>query len=121
MSSPGNVCSGKVQDITNGLTMQPTENIFGNSKLKKVKIGDLVRWHTLVKVEPSILPGRARTRSLKSEPSYKENIGIVTSVLVEHRGGRDIAIAKVIPLNSQDSLGHEIEVFLACIKVISSS
>ena len=101
--------------------MKPTDKIFGDSKLKKVKIGDLVRWHTLVKIEPPIIPGRARGRGLKIEPSYKENIGIVTNVLVEHRGGRDVAIAKVIPLNSQDPPGLEIEVFLACIKVISSS
>ena len=78
--------------------MKPTEHIFGNSKLNKVKTGDLVRWHTLVKIKPSIIPGRARDRSTPSEPSYKENIGIVTNVLVEHRGGRDVAIAKVIPL-----------------------
>ena len=101
--------------------MGPTEHIFGNSKLNKVKIGDLVRWHTLTKIEPPIIPGRARTRNLKPVPSYKENIGIVTNVLVEYRGGRDVAIAKVIPINSEDSLGLEIEVFLACIKVISSS
>jgi hypothetical protein len=95
--------------------------IFGNSKLNKVKTGDLVRWHTLVKVEPSILPGRARTRTQRAEPSYKENIGIVTTVLVEHRGGRDVAIAKVIPLDSSVPAGAEIEVFLACLKVISKS
>tara|TARA_R100000234_G_scaffold44055_1_gene26147 strand:+ start:49 stop:363 length:315 start_codon:yes stop_codon:yes gene_type:complete len=101
--------------------MKPTEHIFGNSKLSKVKTGDLVRWHTLVKIEPPILPGRARSRGSKIEPSYKENIGIVTNVLVEHRGGRDVAIAKVIPLDPNNSGGTEIEVFLACLKVISES
>jgi len=101
--------------------MQPKEHIFGNSKLKKVKTGDLVRWHTLVKIEPPILPGRARSRTSRTEPCYKENIGIVTSVLVEHRGGRDVALAKVIPLDPNSTAGVEIEVFLACLKVISPS
>ena len=101
--------------------MQPKEHIFGNSKLKKVKTGDLVRWHTLVKIEPPILPGGARSRSTPPTPSYKENVGIVTSVLVEHRGGRDVALAKVIPLDSSNSSVVEIEVFLACLKVISPS
>ena len=101
--------------------MQPKEHIFGNSKLKKVKTGDLVRWHTLVKIEPPILPGRARSRDSKAKPYYKENIGIVTTVLVEHRGGRNVAIAKVIPLDPSVPPGAEIEVFLACLKVISKS
>lgn len=101
--------------------MNKKEHIFGDSKLKKVKTGDLVRWHTLIKVKPSIIPGRARSRSIPTEPSYKENIGIVTNVLVERRGGRDVALAKVIPLDPSGSNGTEVEVFLACLKVISPS
>ena len=101
--------------------MKPTEHIFGNSKLKKIKTGDLVRWHTLTKIDPPIISGRARKRGVKPTPSYKENIGIVTSVLVEHRGGRDVAIARIIPLKSENVPGQEIEVFLACLKVISPS
>ena len=101
--------------------MGPKENVFGNSRLKKIKTGDLVRWHTLVKINPPILPGRARDRTQAIEPAYKENIGIVTSVVVEYRGGRNVALAKVIPLNEPNSVGTEIEVFLACLKVISKS
>ena len=101
--------------------MEPKENVFGNSRLTKIKIGDLVRWHTLVKVNPPILPGRARDRRSITEPTYKENIGIVTNVVVEYRGGRNVALAKVIPLNEPYSVGTEIEVLLACLKVISKS
>ena len=86
--------------------MELTEHIFGNSKLKKIKTGDLVRWHSLVK---------------EGAPNYKENIGIVTNVRVDHRGGRDVAMAKIILLGSEHGAGHEIEVFLACLKVISKS
>mgnify|MGYP003656187940 CR=1 FL=1 len=86
--------------------MGPTEHIFGNSKLKKIKTGDLVRWHSLVKA---------------NHPTYKENLGIVTNVHVMHRGGRDVAIAKIIPLGSEGSCVNEVEVFLACLKVISPS
>jgi len=75
----------------------------------------------LVKVTPPILPGRARSRTRETEPTYKENIGIVTNVVVEYRGGRNVAIAKVIPLNASTPAGTEIEVFLACLKVISKS
>ena len=101
--------------------MDRSQHVFGNSKLNKVKTGDLVRWHTLIKVKPPIMPGRARDRSIPPEPSYKENIGIVTNVLVERRGGRDVALAKVIPLNPSGSTSAEVEVFLACLKVISPS
>jgi|TARA_R100000234_G_scaffold24439_1_gene14098 hypothetical protein len=86
--------------------MDPTGHIFGNSKLKEIKTGDLVRWHTL---------------SDKLDPGYKENIGIVTNVHVDHRGGRDVAMAKIIPLGSENNGDQEIEVFLACLKVISQS
>ena len=75
----------------------------------------------MIKIEPPILPGRARSRTSRREPSYKENIGIVINVLVEHRGGRDVALAKVIPLDPSGSNSTEVEVFLACLKVISPS
>jgi len=87
--------------------MGPTEHIFGNSKLKEIKKGDLVRWHTLVEKDTT--------------NGYKENIGIVTNVCVDHRGGRDVAMAKIIPLGSENLVGYEVEVFLACLKVISKS
>ena len=100
------MCSVGVQNVASYIAMDPTEHIFGNSKLKKIKTGDLVRWHSLAK---------------EGAPNYQENVGIVTSVLVEHRGGRDVALAKVIPLDSSNSSVVEIEVFLACLKVISPS
>ena len=101
--------------------MDKKEHIFGDSKLKKVKTGDLVRWHTLAKVKSSIAPEPTRSSSIPPEPSYKENIGIVINVLIERRGGRDVALARVIPLDPSNSNGTEIEVFLACLKVISPS
>ena len=86
--------------------MESKVHIFGDSKLKEINIGDLVRWHTL------------ENQSVKG---YKESIGIVTGVSVDHRGGRDVAMAKIIPLGSENVVGQEIEVFLACLKVISKS
>jgi hypothetical protein len=106
MPFSGYVCSHRVQDVTNDLVMKPTEHIFGNSKLKKIKTGDLVRWHTLAK---------------EGAPNYKENIGIVTNVQVDERGGRSVAMAKIIPLGADNKVTREIEVFLACLKVISPS
>ncbi len=86
--------------------MEPTEHIFGNSRLNKIKTGNLVRWHTLAK---------------SGAPNYKENIGIVTNVHVGQRGGRYVAMAKIIPLGADNSVAHEIEVFLACLNVVSPS
>jgi len=60
--------------------MEPTEHIFGNSRLNKIKTGDLVRWHTLAK---------------SGAPNYKENIGIVTNVHVGQRGGRYVQWQKL--------------------------
>jgi hypothetical protein len=85
--------------------MQTKNNIFGSSKLKEIKIGDLVRWHTLTK---------------EYRNGYTENIGIVKNVRVDHRGGRDVAVASIVPLND-GSPTNEIEVFLACLKVVSKS
>ena len=85
--------------------MKPTEHIFGDSKLKKIKRGDLVRWHTLLKDSDT--------------PAYKTNIGIVTNVSVDNRGGRKVAMAKIIPLGSDSTGMAEIEIFLACLNVIS--
>ena len=100
------MCRSRISAAANEIDMGPTEHIFGESKLKKVKIGDLVRWHTLIKGDGL---------------GYKENIGIVTTVKIDHRGGRNVAIAKIIPLGEDTAAGHEIEMFLACVKVISPS
>ncbi len=100
------MCRGGIQNSTINLTMQPTEHIFGNSKLKKIKTGDLVRWHSLAK---------------EGAPNYKENIGIVTNVHVDERGGRHVAMAKIILLGHEGAPSQEVEVFLACLKVISPS
>mgnify|MGYP003627731653 FL=1 len=84
--------------------MSPKEHIFGNSKLKEVGTGDIVRWHTLKR---------------DGEREYTENIGIITTVYVDFRGGRDVAMTKIIPLGNKNTPGNEIEIFLACVKVVS--
>lgn len=100
------MCRRRVSATPADLNMEPTKHIFGESKLQEIKIGDLVRWHTLIKGDG---------------PGYKENIGIVTTVSVDHRGGRNVAMAKIIPLGGDNPVGHEIDMFLACLKVISPS
>ena len=86
--------------------MEKKQHIFGNSKLKEVKTGDIVRWHSMKR---------------RGEREYIENIGIITSVYTDFRGGRDVAMAKIIPLGNDNVTGVEIEVFLACVKVISKA
>ena len=53
------------------------------------------------------------------EKEYIENIGIITKVYIDFRGGRDVAMAKVIPLGNVVNAGKEIEIFLACLKIVS--
>tara|TARA_R100000234_G_scaffold117342_1_gene95643 strand:+ start:899 stop:1162 length:264 start_codon:yes stop_codon:yes gene_type:complete len=84
--------------------MEPKKNIFGNSKINKINTGDIVRWHTLKR---------------DGEREYIENVGIITKVYIDFRGGRDVAMAKVIPLGSGSDAGKEIEIFLACLKIVS--
>ena len=86
--------------------MDPKKNIFGNSQLTNINTGDIVRWHTLKK---------------DGEREYIENIGIITNVYIDFRGGRDVAMAKIIPLGNKNNTGREIEIFLACVKVISKA
>ena len=84
--------------------MEPKKNIFGSSKINKVNTGDIVRWHALKR---------------DGEKEYIENVGIITKVYIDFRGGRDVAMAKVIPLGSGADAGKEIEIFLACLKIVS--
>ena len=86
--------------------MEPKKNIFGSSAIEKIGPGDIVRWHTLKRQE---------------KKDYIENIGIITNVYVDFRGGRQVAMAKIIPLNGENSGNVEIEMFLACIKLISKA
>lgn len=86
--------------------MEPKENIFGSSKINRVNTGDIVRWHTIKR---------------DGEKEYLENIGIITNVYIDVRGGRQVAMAKVIPLGRGKPPGIEIEIFLACVKVISKA
>tara|TARA_R110002012_G_scaffold320940_2_gene546840 strand:- start:98 stop:367 length:270 start_codon:yes stop_codon:yes gene_type:complete len=86
--------------------MEPKQNVFGNSKIDRVGTGDIVRWHSLKRA---------------GEREYIDNIGIITKVYIDFRGGRDVAMAKVIPLGNGINAGKEIEVFLACLKVVSKT
>jgi len=95
-------CS-QAQAFANDL-MDPKESIFGGSKINKINTGDIVRWHSLKR---------------DGEREYIENVGIITKVYIDFRGGRDVAMAKVIPLGNKKDAGTEIELFLACLKVVS--
>jgi len=86
--------------------MEPKKSIFGDTHLRNIGTGDIVRWHTLKR---------------EGEREYIENVGIITSVYIDFRGGRDVAMAKIIPLGRGASAGHEVEIFLACVKVISKA
>jgi hypothetical protein len=86
--------------------MNPKKSIFGDSKINHINTGDIVRWHSLKRY---------------GEREYIENVGIITKVYIDFRGGRDVAMAKVIPLGNGTNAGQEIEIFLACLKVVSKT
>jgi hypothetical protein len=86
--------------------MKKKQSIFGDSQINKIGTGDIVRWHTLKR---------------DGEREYVENIGIITNVYIDFRGGREVAMAKVIPLGDKSSGSKEIEIFLACIKLVSKA
>ena len=64
-------------------------SIFGESKLKKLKIGDLVSWNKFVLLEDSYM---------MDTPADKRRIfGVIVDFSIIKEGNRDVAYAIVLP------------------------
>ena len=78
--------------------------IFGESTLKKIKIGDIISWSELSNTETIIV-----------SPEMRKRFGFVSKLEVVYRGDRKVAIVKVIPMGSM----HEKEVLAVCVSLVS--
>lgn len=78
--------------------------IFGESTLKKIKIGDIISWSELSSTETIIV-----------SPEMRKRFGFVSKLEVVYRGDRKVAIVKVIPMGSM----HEKEVLAVCVSLVS--
>tara|TARA_R100000008_G_C3585867_1_gene172202 strand:+ start:756 stop:1022 length:267 start_codon:yes stop_codon:yes gene_type:complete len=64
-------------------------SIFGESMLKKLKIGDLVSWNRFVMLEDSYM--------MDVPPDKKRSFGVVVDFSIIEEGNRDVAYAIVLP------------------------
>jgi hypothetical protein len=63
--------------------------IFGESMLKKLKIGDLVSWNRFVMLEDSYM--------MDAPADKKRSFGVIVGFSVIEEGNRDVAYAVVLP------------------------
>ena len=73
-----------------GLKKTISDKPFGSSALKRLGIGDLVEWPSL-EVDES------------NKWFEKKTQGILTNIIVEYVGGRDVYFGTVIPVKNQIS------------------
>jgi hypothetical protein len=64
-------------------------SIFGESMLKKLKIGDLVSWNKFVLLEDSYM--------MDTPADKKRVFGIIVNFSIINEGNRDVAYAIVLP------------------------
>jgi hypothetical protein len=88
--------------------MKKTKNInksFGERYLDKFSIGDLVKWKTweLTPRSPDMFK--------------KQHIGVVLDLFTETRGDRDVAIAKILNIDSQLTS----DVMTMCLNIVSKA
>ena len=63
--------------------------IFGESMLKKLKIGDLVSWNRFVMLEDSYM--------MDGPADKKRGFGVIIDFSIIEEGNRDVAYAIVLP------------------------
>ena len=88
--------------------MNKTKNInksFGERYLNKFSIGDLVKWKSweLTPRSPDMLK--------------KEHVGVVLDLFTEIRGDRDVAMAKILNIDSQSTS----DVMAMCLNIVSKA
>ena len=81
------------------------ENVFGNSTLKKLKIGDIVSWSELEDF------GNIGLVS----PTMRKKFGFVTKLEIVFRGDRKVGIVKLVPMGTL----IEKEVLAVCVTLVS--
>ncbi len=82
------------------------ERVFGESTLKKIKIGDIVCWSELADHAKGIV-----------KPDLKKRFGFVTKIEIVIRGDRKVGIFRVVPMGSM----VEKEVLAVCVSLVSNN
>jgi hypothetical protein len=94
------------------------ETIFGNKQFKKLNIGDLVSWTEWIWEQPGIVDPDG------SEPVHSrraECIGIISELYIEDREIRQVAMAKVVPMNNKkDKSLREKNMLVTSLKLVST-
>ena len=83
-----------------------TKDIFGYTQYKKLKIGDLVSWSELGEYNKIVSPDKIK------------KFGIISQLLIVHRGDRKVAVAKVIPLNDSQ---REKEILVISLEIVNKT
>jgi len=83
-----------------------TKDIFGYTQYKKLNIGDLVSWSELGEYNKIVSPEKIK------------KFGIISQLLIVHRGDRKVAVAKVIPLNDSQ---REKEVLVISLEIVNKT
>lgn len=87
------------------------EHVFGGRQLKKLSIGDLVAWiEWNFDSETDLVTGADKNK----------RFGVISDLYIEKRADRDVAMAKVIPMNTKtEKHVHEKQIFASSLKLVS--
>ena len=94
------------------------ETIFGNKQFKKLNIGDLVSWTEWIWDQTGFVDpdGGEPTNSRRAEC-----IGIISELYIEDREIRQVAMAKVVPMNNKnDKSLREKSMLVTSLKLVST-
>lgn len=80
--------------------------VFGDSALKKLKIGDIVSWSELKE---------SRGSTIITSPEMRRIFGIISKLETTLRGDRKVGIVKVIPMGDL----MEKEILAICVSLVS--
>jgi len=86
-----------------------TKDVFGYTQYKKLNIGDLVSWSELGEYNKIVSPEKIK------------KFGIISQLLIVHRGDRKVAVAKVIPLNDSQREKEVLEISLEIVNKTKES
>jgi hypothetical protein len=81
-------------------------DIFGYTQYKRLNIGDLVSWIELGEY------------NIIAAPDKIKKFGVISQLLVAHRGDRKVALAKVIPLNNVE---REKEILVISLEIVNKT
>jgi hypothetical protein len=99
------------------MALDKEETVFGYRHAKKLNIGDLVYWVEWIR-DPDAARGPDGAGPLFSRQTKR--FGVISDLYVDVREVRQVAMAKVVPMNSKDNKRvHEKSLIVTSIKLVS--